>query len=119
MSDKEYRDWWKEVYIASIRAGRHPEASKDCADEAVRHLKALNPEAELHDTVKTAYHDKIVQEAMDRVAKLNTENERLTLRATAVVEDNYLCKDRKPNATDSYGVNAVLLWLLRKEVSDE
>ena len=54
-----------------------------------------------------------------RIDELQAENARLTLRATAVVEDNYLCTDRKPNATDSYGVNAVLLWLLRKEVSDD
>jgi len=52
-------------------------------------------------------------------AKLKAKNERLTLRATAVVEDNYLRTDRKPDATDSYNVNAVLLWLLEKEVTDE
>ena len=54
--------------------------------------------------------------------KLQTHLARLKLRATAVVEDNPFCTYRKPDATDCYGVNGVLLWLLRQnieEVEDE
>jgi hypothetical protein len=46
------------------------------------------------------------------------ENARLRLRATAVIEDNYLTANakKKPSMTDSYGINAVLLWHLKSEV---
>jgi len=56
----------------------------------------------------------------EKYLKLKAKNERLTLRATALVEDTYrrtYCQE--PSALDVYMVNAVLLWLLRKEVESD
>ena len=42
MIDEEDVEWWKQVYLSAIRSGRHPAASKDCADESLLHLQELN-----------------------------------------------------------------------------
>ena len=49
-----------------------------------------------------------------RIKELEAEREILRLRAQAVVDYNEFYTDKKPETTNCYGINGILLWQLRK-----
>ena len=59
-------------------------------------------------------YEQEIAELEAQLAELKDENANLRMRAQAVVDDNHYCTDKKPDNRDSYGVNGVLLWLLRR-----
>ena len=58
------------------------------------------------------YYDMCIRTPRDAAALI----EELIAAATDVVEDNNFLRDKRPNATDSYGINARKLWRLKQAI---